>query len=119
VRPDRNEYYFGIAQAVAARATCPRKHVGAVLVREDRILATGYNGSLPGEPHCEDSGCLIEENHCVRVIHAEVNALIYAAKFGVPIDGSTLYCTVTPCAVCSKLLRAAGVRALLFKETYP
>lgn len=118
-RLDRTSYFHKIARAVAERATCPRKHVGAVLVKGDRILATGYNGSLPGEEHCEDVGCLMENNHCTRVVHAEVNALIYAAKFGVSIDGATLYCTITPCDTCAKLLRAAGVRAQLFEEAYP
>jgi len=120
-RPSTRDYFLDIAAVTATRATCLRKQVGAVLVRDNRIIATGYNGSPPGEPHCSDpeTGCLIENSHCVRTVHAEINALLYAAKDGVSVDGATLYCTITPCAVCMKLLRTAGVKSYIWREDYP
>lgn len=116
-RPDWPEYFTTIAEAVAQRATCLRAKVGAVIVSQDnRILATGYNGSPTGEPHCLDVGCDVVDGHCQRTQHAEINAVAYAARYGVPIAGSHLYLWIssgatvaTVCRECAKVLRAAGV----------
>lgn len=116
-RPSWDEYFTGIAEAVAQRATCNRAKVGAVLVSADhRILATGYNGSAPGEPHCIDVGCDVVDDHCQRTQHAEVNAVAFAARHGVRIAGSRLYLWInsdgtatTVCRECAKVLKAAGV----------
>ena len=121
-RPNWNEYFINIAKEVASRATCPRASVGAVIVKDNRILSTGYNGALPGEPHCTDVGCLMENNHCERTIHAETNAVAQAARFGVCIDGATLYCwsiqhsagkPVASCTKCTQVMRAAGIKEVI------
>mgnify|MGYP003334846807 FL=1 len=107
------EYFSGIAQAVAARAACPRASVGAVLVSQDdhRILSTGYNGAPAGQPDCMSHGCLMEDNHCQRALHAEVNAIAYAARHGISVKGSKLYLSGKdkPCRECMKVIVAAGV----------
>lgn len=108
-RQSWHDYFLQIAQVVSTRATCKRKQVGAVLVRNNQILSTGYNGSPSGDPHCTDIECLMEDGHCVRTVHAEANAIAQAAKNGVRIEDATLYCTLQPCARCAKLLRSAGV----------
>ena len=118
MRPDWDAYFLGIAEAVASRATCPRASVGAVLVRDNRILATGYNGSPQGEPHCLDVGCLMVNDHCERTIHAETNAVGWAARYGVAVEGARLYIwssrgSEPPCRDCRKVLDAAGVRVRL------
>lgn len=109
-----DEYFINIAREVSRRATCPRASVGAVIVKDHRILSTGYNGAAPGEPHCTDEGCIIVDSHCTRVIHAEVNAVAQAAKFGVCIDGATLYYwdsqQRTPsCPNCNQVMKATGI----------
>ena len=96
-RPSWDEYFLKLAMLASERATCPRMHCGCVLVKDRFVLATGYNGSLPGQPHCEDEGCLIVDNHCVRTNHAEINALVQATKHGVNIVGSTAYITNMSC----------------------
>ena len=113
-------YFMRIATDVATRATCPRKHVGAVIVRDRTILSTGYNGSIRGMPHCDDPdvGCMMEEGHCVATIHAEQNAIIQAAKNGVGIDGSTIYTTASPCWPCFKMITNAGIKRIVFAEFY-
>jgi dCMP deaminase len=125
-RPDWDIYFMNIAKDVAARSTCPRASVGAVIVKDKRILSTGYNGAPPGEAHCTEVGCLMINNHCERTIHAETNAVVQAAKFGVNIDGSTLYCwserhqtqdpfegtvgkPVANCIKCTQVMKAAGI----------
>lgn len=117
-RLSTDAYYLIIAETVAQRATCARKKVGAVLVLSGNTLGSGYNGSLPGEPHCIDVGCLMEDGHCVRTVHAEANALTRAAKFGNRVDGATLYTTASPCWACFKLLVSAGIRRIVYKEFY-
>ncbi|HYF93365.1 MAG TPA: cytidine/deoxycytidylate deaminase family protein [Symbiobacteriaceae bacterium] len=117
-RPSWDEYFMELAQVVAKRSTCNRRSVGAVLVREKRILTTGYNGSPPGLPHCIDAGCLMVDNHCVRAIHAEQNAIIQAALHGIDLRGSTCYVTSSPCVHCSKMLIAAGIKRVVFLEAY-
>ncbi len=117
-RPPWDEYFLKLAMLVSERATCPRMHCGCVLVRDKRILATGYNGSIPGEPHCEDVGCLIVDNHCVRTIHAEINALTQCAQQGISTQGATAYVTNMPCTNCAKALIAAGIKRVVIFSDY-
>lgn len=107
-----------IARTVASRATCDRKHVGAVIVRDRSILATGYNGSVRGLEHCSDVGHMMEDGHCVRTIHAEANAVIQAAHNGVRIAGATIYVTASPCWSCFKMIANAGIAKIVFGEFY-
>jgi dCMP deaminase len=109
---------MNLAVQAAARSTCPRKTVGAVIVRDKAILATGYNGSLRGLPHCTEVGCLIENDHCVRTVHAEANAILQAAKHGVRIEGADIYVTASPCWNCFKLIANAGIGRILYGEFY-
>jgi len=117
-RASWDEYFMSIAQVVATRSTCPRKYVGAVLVRNRTILSTGYNGSIRGLPHCDDVGCVIEEDHCVSTVHAEANAIIQAARNGVAIAGAELYTTASPCWPCFKLIANAGISRVYYGEFY-
>jgi len=107
-----------IARVVASRATCDRRHVGAVLVRDRTILSTGYNGSIRGLPHCSEVGHMMENGHCVATVHAEANAIIQAAKNGVAIDGATLYTSHSPCWPCFQLIGNAGITRIVFGEFY-
>ena len=107
-----------IARQVATRATCDRKHVGAVLMRDRTILSTGYNGSIRGMPHCDEVGHLMENGHCVATVHAEANAILQAAKNGVRIDGATLYTTASPCWPCFKLVANSGCVRIVYGEFY-
>jgi dCMP deaminase len=118
-RPSWDEYFLRIACDVATRATCLRRHVGAVIVRDKRILSTGYNGSPPGQPHCTDVGCLIEDGRCIRTLHAEQNALIQAALHGVSTQGATLYGTCRPCHVCARMIVGAGIERVVFLGPEP
>lgn len=117
-RADWDEYFMSIAQVVATRSTCPRKYVGAVLVRNRTILSTGYNGSIRGMPHCTDVGHMMQDGHCVATIHAEANAVIQAARNGVMIEGATTYVTASPCWNCFKQLANAGVTRIVYGEFY-
>lgn len=118
-RLDWDCYFMRIAREVATRATCDRKHVGAVIVRDKMILSTGYNGSIRGLPHCSSEvGHDMEDGHCVRTIHAEANAILQAARNGVNIDGSVFYTTASPCWPCFKLIANCGVRRICFGEFY-
>ena len=117
-RASWDEYFMDIAVVVARRSTCPRKHVGAVIVRDKTILSTGYNGSVRGLPHCDEIGHMMEDGHCVRTIHAEVNAVIQAAKNGSRIDGATIYVTASPCWNCFKTICNAGIKRIVFEEFY-
>lgn len=107
-----------VARTVATRATCPRASVGAVLVREHRILTTGYNGAPRGVAHCSEIGCEMVSGHCVRSTHAEANAVVQGALHGVGLDGATAYCTHQPCVNCAKLLISAGVVRIVYASTY-
>ena len=113
-----DEYFLAIAAEVATRSTCNRKHVGAVIVREKTILSTGYNGSIRGLPHCDEVGHLIEDGHCVRTIHAEVNAIVQAAKNGTRIEDAAIYVTASPCWNCFKCIANVGIRRIIFSEFY-
>ena len=117
-RETKDQNYMGMAQRAAKRATCPRKHVGAVIVLHDGIVSTGYNGSVRGMPHCTDVGCMMEDNHCVRTVHAEANAIIQAAKRGSEINGGTIYTTASPCWWCFKLIANSGLKKIIFGEMY-
>jgi len=117
-RPDWDEYFLKLAMLASERATCPRMHVGCVLVKEKFVLATGYNGSLPGKPHCEDVGCLIVDNHCVRTNHAEINALVQATTHGVNVKDATAYITNMSCTSCAKALIAAGIKRVVVFSDY-
>ena len=117
-RLDWDSYFMHIAQVVATRATCDRKHVGAVLVRDRTILSTGYNGSPRGMKHCDEIDHMMEDGHCVRTVHAEANAIVQAAKNGVRIDGATIYTTASPCWPCFKLIANAGIVGIVYGEIY-
>ena len=113
-----NRYFMNLAIQVATRSTCPRKHVGAVIVRDKTILSTGYNGSIRGAPHCDEVGCLMENGHCIRTVHAEANALVQAARNGVRVDGGEIYVTASPCFNCFKLIANAGLKTIYYGEFY-
>ena len=117
-RASWDEYFMNIAGQVATRATCDRKHVGAVIVRDKNILATGYNGSIHGLGHCDEEGHMLGDGHCVRTIHAEANAVIQAAKHGARIDGGTIYVTASPCWGCFKMIANAGLVKIVYGEFY-
>ncbi len=126
-RPTWDEYFIQIANLVASRSTCLRRKVGAILVRDKRILATGYNGAPSGVAHCLEVGCLRElenvpsgqRHELCRGIHAEQNLIIQAARYGIKIEGSTLYCTTQPCIICTKMLINAGVEKIYYQQGYP
>lgn len=113
-----DEYFMEIARQVATRSTCSRKHVGAVIVRDKMLLATGYNGSLRGLEHCDEVGHLMEDGHCVRTVHAEANSIVQAARNGVRIDQAEIYVTASPCFNCFKLIANSGIRRICFGEFY-
>ena len=117
-RTSWDQYFMEIAAQVATRATCDRKHVGALLVRDRIILSTGYNGSIRGMPHCDEVGHLMENGHCVATVHAEANAVLQAARTGVRIEGATLYTTASPCWPCFKLVANAGIVRIVYGEFY-
>lgn len=126
-RPGWDEYFMQVADVVSRRSTCIRRNVGAVIVKDKRILATGYNGAPSGLAHCIDVGCLREElgipsgerHEICRGLHAEQNAIIQAAKYGIAIEGSTIYCTVEPCSLCTKMLINSKIVRIVYKEPYP
>ncbi len=126
-RPSWESYFMDIARLVARRSTCTRRAVGAVLVKENRILTTGYNGAPSGLTHCLERGCIRESlqiasgqrHELCRGIHAEQNAIIQAALYGICIRGATLFCTNFPCAICSKMLINAGIEAIYYEDGYP
>jgi len=113
-----HRYFMNLALQVATRSTCPRKHVGAVIVRNKTILSTGYNGSLRGAAHCTDVGCLMVDGHCIRTVHAEANALVQAACHGIRLEGAEIYVTASPCFNCFKLIVNAGIRTIHYGEFY-
>ncbi len=125
-RPSWSEYFMGITRLVAERSTCMRRAVGAILVKDKRILATGYNGAPAGISHCEDVGCIRqdmnipsgERHELCRGLHAEQNVIIQAAYYGISISGATLYCTNKPCAICAKMLINAGIRKVIYEDGY-
>tara|TARA_Y100001960_G_C14736497_1_gene860603 strand:- start:347 stop:781 length:435 start_codon:yes stop_codon:yes gene_type:complete len=117
-RPTWDVYFMGIAQQVSKRSTCDRKNVGAVIVRDKVILSTGYNGSIRGVKHCDEIGHLIENGHCVRTVHAEVNAVAQSAMNGTEIKNSSIYLTASPCWPCFKVIVNSGIKKVYFGEFY-
>ena len=120
-RPTVDEHLLAVAWATAKRSTCLRAPdgVGAVIARYGRVLSTGYAGSVRGDPHCVDVGCMLDtRGKCVRTVHAELNALLQAAAHGVSVDGATAYCTMSPCWDCFKALKSAGAVRVVFDVTY-
>ena len=113
-----NDYFMAQSQLLALRSTCTRLKVGATIVKDNRIIAGGYNGSVAGEAHCIDVGCYIENGHCIRTIHAEMNALLQCSKMGVSTAGSTVYVTHFPCIHCTKSLIQAGIKKICYAEDY-
>lgn len=113
-----DQYFMAQARLVALRSTCTRLMVGAAIVRENRIIASGYNGSVADGDHCIDDGCYIVDGHCVRTVHAEANALLQCAKFGVATNETELYVTHFPCLQCTKQIIQAGIKRVYYEEDY-
>lgn len=126
-RPNWDQYFMEIANVVSKRSTCLRRKVGAVIVKNKQIVATGYNGTPSGLAHCAETGCLREQlnvpsgkmHELCRGIHAEQNAVVQAAYHGVSVNGGTLYCTHQPCVVCTKILINAGIERIVYANPYP
>lgn len=126
-RPSWDEYFIGMADAVSKRATCDRGRSGCVIVRDRQMLVTGYVGSPKGLPHCDEVGHLFKKlhhedgtvtQHCVRTVHAEQNAICQAAKLGIALEGSTLYCRMTPCRTCAMLIINCGIVRVVCEKRY-
>jgi len=126
-RPSWDEYFLGMANYVGSRATCDRGRSGCVIVRDKRVISTGYVGSPPGLPHCDDVGHDMhkvinddgtESEHCIRTAHAEQNAIVQAARFGVALEGATLYCKMVVCHVCAKMAISAGITRIVAQRDY-
>lgn len=113
-----NQYFMSQSIVLSARSTCQRLMVGATIVRDNRIIAGGYNGSVSGDDHCIDNGCYMESGHCMRTIHAEMNALLQCAKFGVQTEGAEIYVTHFPCLQCTKMLLQAGITKIYYLHDY-
>ena len=127
IRPSWDDYFMEVMEAISKRATCDRGRSGCVIVKDKQILVTGYVGSPKGLPHCDEAGHQFKQmlneygttsQHCVRTVHAEQNAICQAAKLGVPIDGSTVYCRMTPCRTCAMLLINCGVKRVVCERKY-
>lgn len=126
-RPSWDEYFIKLVDEVAQRATCNRGKSGCIIVRDKRILCSGYVGSPPGFPHCDEADHELKKildpdgtvrQHCVRTIHAEQNAICQAARYGIPLENTTLYCTMEPCRVCAMLIISVGVKKVVVKRRY-
>ncbi len=127
IRPSWDEYFMEIANTVAKRATCDRGRSGCVIAKDKQLLVTGYVGSPIGMPHCDDVGHQMRKtihedgsitNHCVRTVHAEQNAICQAAKMGISLEGSTLYCRMTPCRTCAMLIINCGIKRVVCEKKY-
>ena len=127
IRPSWDQYFMQMIEHVGSRATCDRGRSGCVVVRDRRILATGYVGSPPGLEHCDEIGHLMKKvidedgtarQHCVRTVHAEQNVICQAARYGIPIEGATLYCHMEPCRVCAMLIISVGIKRVVCKKRY-
>ena len=125
-RPTWDEYFMNVMRVIRTRSTC-RGQAGAVIVRDHRILATGYAGSITGQPHCDEVGHLLKKTvhedgstteHCLRTVHAELNAILNAARHGVPLDGATMYVSMTPCIHCTKAILQAGFKRVVVEKRY-
>lgn len=113
-----NQYFMAQSLLLSLRSTCTRLTVGATIVRDKRIIAGGYNGSVTGDAHCVDEGCYIIDGHCVRTIHAEMNAILQCAKFGVATENAEIYVTHFPCLPCTKMILQAGIKKIHYLEDY-
>lgn len=126
-RPAWAQYFMEIAHVVKKRSTCLSRQIGAVIVKDNHIITTGYNGAPSGMKHCLDSGCIRREmgvpsgerHELCKAVHAEQNAIIQAAKLGLSVDGGTLYCTTAPCAICAKMIINAGIKEVIYEGEYP
>ncbi len=127
VRPSWDEYFIKLSQMVGSRGTCDRGRSGCVIVRDKRVIATGYVGSPPGLPHCDEEGHLMHvitkedgtvSKHCVRTIHAEQNAICQAAKYGISLEGATIYVKMEPCYVCARMIVAIGIKRVVCEKRY-
>ena len=127
MRPSWDEYFMELVDTIKKRSTCIRRQVGAIIVKDNRILTTGYNGAPSGLHHCIDMGCIREklgvpsgERHeLCRALHAEQNAMIQASKYGINIDGATIYITTQPCMICAKMIINAGIKRVVYSGDYP
>ena len=127
MRPSWDEYFMDIVELIKSRSTCLRRQVGALIAKDKRILATGYNGAPIGCSHCEEVGCLREKykipsgqrHELCRAIHAEQNAIVQAAYSGVSVKGATMYVTNQPCVLCAKMIINAGIEKIVFNGDYP
>ena len=117
-RISRDELYVGVIELLAKRSSCEKTQVGAILVKDNRIISMGYNGAPSGVQHCTQGGCIIENGHCIGTIHAEANVIAWAARNGISTEGTVLYTTHQPCLDCSKLLINAGIKEVYFIEPY-
>jgi|SRR5690606_31027400 len=113
-----HQYFMAQSHLLALRSTCQRLMVGATIVRDKRIIAGGYNGSVSGSVHCIDDGCYVVDGHCVRTIHAEMNAILQCAKFGVPTENAEIYVTHFPCLNCTKAIIQSGIKTIYYAEDY-
>ncbi|RUL57070.1 MULTISPECIES: ComE operon protein 2 [Lysinibacillus] len=113
-----DQFFMAQSHLLALRSTCTRLAVGATIVREKRIIAGGYNGSISGDEHCTEKGCYVVDNHCVRTIHAETNALLQCAKYGTPANGADIYVTHFPCLPCTKTIIQAGIKNVYYATDY-
>lgn len=113
-----NQYFMLQAVLLSLRSTCERLSVGAILVRDKRVIAGGYNGAVSGDDHCIDVGCYVVDGHCLRTIHAEMNAVLQCSKFGIPTDGAEIYVTDFPCLQCAKSLLQAGIKKIYYMRNY-
>lgn len=127
MRPTWDDYFLSLVNQVATRATCDRGQSGAVVVRDKRIICTGYVGSPSGMSHCDDAGHDLKKvvdddgtvrQHCVRTVHAEQNAIVQAARYGLPLDGTTMYCSMEPCRVCAMLIASSGIARVVAGRRY-
>jgi dCMP deaminase len=115
IRPSWDDTFFAVVDAMAARATCPRLSVGAAIVRDNQLLSTGYNGAPRNLPHCCDVGCFVVDNHCLRAVHAEHNAILQAARLGVSVLGASMYTNYQPCTRCSLAIVQAGIVEVVYR----
>lgn len=117
-RPSWSDYFMALAEVTASRSTCPRASVGAVIVKDNHILVTGYNGAIHNAKHCTDVGCLMIDGHCMRAVHAEMNAIVNCARQGEDLNGATLYVTHFPCIRCMPLVLQAGISKIYYANEY-
>lgn len=119
VRPSWDEYFMALTDCVGSRSTCDKSGSGCVIVLDNRVIATGYTGSLSGLPHCNEVGHDINSGDCIRIIHAEHNAITQALKFGLSLDGATMYCKTKPCSACTQMATTSGIKKIVLEKDIP